>query len=170
MTEKNSYQLDIEEIKRFLPHRAPFLMVDRVLGIEPQGDLAEMSSKGKEGVKVTALKNVTYNEPFFQGHFPSMPIMPGVMILEAMAQCSSFSIYPYMLGRPGGIREGFKCILAGMDNVRYRKPVVPGDTLILKSVVKKTRGQLWSFATTAEVNGEMVAEADILAQLIPSGG
>src|SRR5207248_3068818 len=108
------------------PHRHPFLMVDRILSIQPVGDLSNFAfDSSKVGVKVSALKAVGFNEPWFQGHFPGFAIMPGVMILEAMAQAASFSIYPYMEDDISRISRQFEVILVGSDNVRFRKPVVP---------------------------------------------
>ena len=138
--------IDIKEIMRLLPHRYPFLLVDRILEIE----------KAKS---ITGLKNVTINEPFFQGHFPSEPVMPGVLILEGMAQVGGILAYhsiPEMVGE--------KLIyFAGIDKVRFRQPVVPGDQLLVEMVVLKQKGKIWKMAGKAKVNGNLVAEAELLA-------
>ena len=138
--------IDIKEIMRLLPHRYPFLLVDRILEIE----------KAKS---ITGLKNVTINEPFFQGHFPSEPVMPGVLILEGMAQVGGILAYhsiPEMVGE--------KLIyFAGIDKVRFRQPVVPGDQLLVEMEVLKQKGKIWKMAGKAKVNGNLVAEAELLA-------
>ncbi len=164
------YQLNIEQIKRFLPHRQPFLLVDRILEITPVGNLLDpSSSEDKVGTRVTSIKNISYNEPFFAGHFPGFAIVPGVLILEAMAQTTSFSLYPAMEHDIDRMARDFECILVGVDSARFRRPVVPGDTLKINSVVKKTRGQLWSFFVEATVDSQKVAEAEILAKLLLKG-
>ena len=138
--------LDIKEIVRLLPHRYPFLLVDRILA-------------GEKGKNMIGLKNVSMNEPFFQGHFPSDPIMPGVLILEGMAQVGgilAFYSIPEMIGE--------KLIyFAGIDKVRFRRPVSPGDQLIFEMTVIKHKGKIWKMAGTAKVNGEIVAEAEFMA-------
>ena len=138
--------IDIKEIMRLLPHRYPFLLVDRILEVE----------KAKS---ITGLKNVTINEPFFQGHFPSEPIMPGVLILEGMAQVGgilAFHSIPEMVGD--------KLIyFAGIDKVRFRQPVVPGDQLIFEMEVLKQKGKIWKMSGKAMVNDTLVAEAELMA-------
>lgn len=138
--------IDIKEIMRLLPHRYPFLLVDRILEVE----------KGKS---ITGLKNVTINEPFFQGHFPVEPVMPGVLILEGMAQIGGILAYhsiPEMVGE--------KLIyFAGIDKARFRQPVVPGDQLLIEMKVLKQKGKIWKMAGKARVNGDLVAEAELLA-------
>jgi 3-hydroxyacyl-[acyl-carrier-protein] dehydratase len=138
--------IDIKEIMRLLPHRYPFLLVDRILEVE----------KAKS---ITGLKNVTINEPFFQGHFPSAPIMPGVLILEGMAQVGgilAFHSIPEMVGD--------KLIyFAGIDKVRFRQPVVPGDQLIFEMEVLKQKGKIWKMSGKAKVNDNLVAEAELIA-------
>ena len=138
--------LNIKEIVRLLPHRYPFLLVDRILECE----------KGKSMV---GLKNVSMNEPYFQGHFPSDPIMPGVLILEGMAQVGgilAFYSLPDMIGE--------KLIyFAGIDKVRFRRPVVPGDQLIFEMVVIKHKGKIWKMAGKAKVDNVVVAEAEFMA-------
>jgi 3-hydroxyacyl-[acyl-carrier-protein] dehydratase len=138
--------VDINEIMRFLPHRYPFLLVDRIVEFE-------------EAKRVVAIKNVTVNEPFFVGHFPQKPIMPGVLIVEAMAQAGgvlAFKSFPEMKG---------SVFFIGIDNARFRKPVVPGDQLRLLVEVVKHRRELWVFEAKAFVDDEVVAEARIMAML-----
>ena len=141
--------LDIKEIVRLLPHRYPFLLVDRILA-------------GEKNKSMTGLKNVSMNEPFFQGHFPSDPIMPGVLILEGMAQVGgilAFYSIPEMVGT--------KLIyFAGIDKVRFRRPVVPGDQLIYEMTVIKHKGKIWKMAGTAMVDGDIVAEAEFMAAFV----
>ena len=138
--------LDIKEILRLLPHRYPFLLVDRIL-------------EGEKGKNLVGLKNVSMNEPFFQGHFPTEPIMPGVLILEGMAQVGgilAFYSIPEMIGE--------KLIyFAGIDKVRFRRPVVPGDQLIYEMEVLKHKGKIWKMAGKAKVNNDIVAEAEFMA-------
>ena len=141
--------MNIEEIMQFLPHRYPFLLVDRVVEMEL-------------GKSITAIKNVTINEPFFTGHFPGSPVMPGVLILEAMAQAAgilSFKTDNYEPEKTGII------YFVGIDNARFKKPVMPGDQLVLKAeILRKVRG-IWKYAARAEVDGVMVAEAELMATL-----
>ena len=138
--------IDIKEIIRLLPHRYPFLLVDRILEVEKEKS-------------ITGLKNVTINEPFFQGHFPSEPVMPGVLILEGMAQAGgilAFHSIPEMVGE--------KLIyFAGIDKVRFRQPVVPGDQMIFEMAVLKQKGKIWKMSGKAKVNGNLVAEAELIA-------
>jgi 3-hydroxyacyl-[acyl-carrier-protein] dehydratase len=139
-------QLRIQEISALLPHRYPFLLVDRVLNIEP-------------GTGIKSLKNVTINEPFFQGHFPGEPIMPGVLILEAMAQTGIIfakNTQPEDLGDK-------LLVFAGMDEVRFRRQVVPGDQLIMELKLLKRKSILWKMQGKASVNDEVAAEAILLA-------
>lgn len=160
------YRLGIDQVRRWLPHRAPFLMVDRILEIHPVGDLSDPSfSQTKVGVKVVGIKCVSYNEPIFQGHFPDFSIFPGVMIIETMAQVSSFSMYPYFMKTADQNPPALETILVGVDSVRFRRPVVPGDLLRVETTVTKCRGRLWAFDGIATVDGERVAEASILANL-----
>jgi 3-hydroxyacyl-[acyl-carrier-protein] dehydratase len=171
----NPYRLNIDQIRKFLPHRSPFLLIDRVLEIHPTGDVADTSPNGRAGTRVVALKNVTYNEPCFQGHFPEFSILPGVLLVEIMAQAASFSTYPYLLKQAqqagASIEEfarNFQCILVGVDSARFRRPVVPGDSLRVETTVTKCRGRLWAFQCVITVDGKTVAEADIMANLISS--
>ncbi len=140
--------ISIERIQSLLPHSYPFLLVDRVLEIE----------KGK---RILALKNVTVNEPFFQGHFPGRPIMPGVLILEALAQAGGILACETM-------EEEVKdraVYFMGIDKAKFRKIVVPGDQLLLEAVIIKRRGVYWSFQSYARVDNAVVAEAKMLAAL-----
>ena len=136
----------IQKIMQFLPHRYPFLLVDRVLELEP-------------GVRIVALKNVTINEPFFQGHFPGQPVMPGVLIIEAMAQAGGLLAYE---SGPGD-KHGQLIYFMGMDKVRFRKPVVPGDQLIFEARILRMRTKVAKMAGTAFVDNQLVAEAELMA-------
>jgi beta-hydroxyacyl-ACP dehydratase FabZ len=137
---------DIQKIMQYLPHRYPFLLIDRVNEVIP-------------GEKVTALKNVTINEPFFQGHFPGAPVMPGVLILEAMGQAGGVLAYESLPGQ----KEDNLVFLTGIDKARFRKPVVPGDQLIFELKLIRKRAKLVRMAGVATVEGEKVAEAEIMA-------
>lgn len=137
---------DIREIMKTLPHRYPFLFLDRIVEWEP-------------GVRVVGIKNVTIGEPYFQGHFPGVPIMPGVLIVEAMAQAGGF-----LAAKESG--EGRKiAYFAGIDNCKFRRPVVPGDQLRLEAKVIARKGPVWKMHGTATVNGVLVAKADMIATL-----
>jgi 3-hydroxyacyl-[acyl-carrier-protein] dehydratase len=162
---RSRYYLTIDQIRQFLPHRAPFLLVDRVLEIHPQGDVKGSFLTNVVGTKVVALKNISYNEPYFQGHFPAFSIFPGVLMIEAMAQASSFSIYPYIEEEVMGQGSDLECILIGVDGVRFRKPITPGDSVRIESTVTKCRGTLWGFHCEAFVETQKVAEADIMANM-----
>lgn len=167
-SKESKYYLDQQKIMEFLPHRYPFLLVDRVLDISGPGDLESDDLKDKKGVKVVALKNVTMNEPFFQGHFPGVPVMPGVLLVEAMAQVASFSMYPYAIQQIRSVGEAFQCVLVGVNEARFRAPVTPGDTLVIKTEVVTCRKFLWSFKAEIFVEDKLVAEAGLLANLVPS--
>lgn len=147
--------LDARAILARLPHRFPFLLVDRVLTRETGTD-----PKSRAGQKITALKNVTFNEPFFTGHFPEMPIMPGVLQIEAMAQAACLAY----------LRDGdaeFDFFIASIQEARFRKPVVPGDSLILQAEILKDRSSMLQIRTEALVDGKVVAEATIMAKASP---
>jgi 3-hydroxyacyl-[acyl-carrier-protein] dehydratase len=165
---ENPYKLNINQIQRFLPHRSPFLLVDRILEIHAVGDLDAPPPVAQVGTRVVGLKNVSFNEPYFQGHFPGFAILPGVLIIETMAQVASFSVYPSLEKDLDRLAREFQCILVGVDSARFRKPVVPGDTLRIETEVTKCRGKLWAFQCTASVEGQKVAEAEILANLVSS--
>ena len=137
---------DIQKIMQFLPHRYPFLLIDRVEEVVP-------------GQKVRALKNVTINEPFFQGHFPGIPVMPGVIILEAMGQAGGVLAYESL----GENKEGRIVFFTGIDKARFRKPVVPGDQLVFELTLLKKRAKVVRMAGTAFVDGKKVAEAELMA-------
>jgi len=137
---------DIYEIIQLLPHSYPFLLLDRVIEFEP--------SK-----KIVGIKNVTYNEPFFTGHFPQKPIMPGVLIIEAMAQAGGVLAFKSFPDKKGSV------FFTGIDNARFRKPVIPGDQLKLAVNVIKHRREIWLFDGSAFVDNELVAEAKIMAML-----
>jgi 3-hydroxyacyl-[acyl-carrier-protein] dehydratase len=141
--------LDIEAIQKLLPHRPPFLLVDRVVALEP-------------GKRIVALKSVTMNEPFFPGHFPGHPVMPGVLILEAMAQAAALLA---MKSLPPADAERKLTYLMGIDGARFRRPVVPGDRLELVLVITKGKGSVWKEHGEAFVDGTLVAEADFMAML-----
>lgn len=134
--------MDILEIKKRLKHRYPFLLIDRVLELE-------------EGVRCVALKNVTINEPFFEGHFPESPIMPGVLIIEALAQAGGIAGYSLYEKADQDIT-----FFAGIDNVKFKKPVLPGDQLILKSEFVKRKMKIWFLKGEAFVDDVLVAKAD----------
>lgn len=138
--------LDIEDIRRHLPHRYPFLLVDRIVEVVP-------------GERITAFKNLSVNEPFFAGHFPDEPIFPGVLLLEAMAQAAG------ILGfKTSGktIEDGSTFYFAGADNVRFRRPCVPGDRVMLHAAIVSERRGIWKFEVSADVDGELAASASIL--------
>lgn len=139
-------EMYVEEIRRFLPHRYPFLLVDRVLECVP-------------GETLTAIKNVSVNEPFFNGHFPATPIMPGVLIIEALAQATGLLGFKTMSEEPS---EDLLYMLVGVDNVRFKRQVVPGDQLMLKAKVERRSKVIWKFSCEASVDGEIVTTADLL--------
>jgi beta-hydroxyacyl-ACP dehydratase FabZ len=144
--------LDLAEIKRLLPHRYPFLLVDRILELEI-------------GKRVVGLKNVTLNEPFFPGHFPNNPIMPGVLIIEAMAQVGGILA---LLSTPD--LQGESAIyLMGVDKMRFRKPVVPGDQLILELTTIRGGRKFYKMAGKAFVNQTLVAEGELMAAVGSEG-
>lgn len=137
---------DIQAIMELLPHRYPFLLVDRIIEVIP-------------GDKIFALKNVTINEPFFQGHFPDKPIMPGVLIIEAMAQVGG--VLAYETGSPE--QRGKLIYFMAMDKVRFRKPVVPGDQIIFEARILKFRTKVAKMSGRALVDNQLVAEAELMA-------
>ena len=137
--------IDINKIMELLPHRYPFLLVDRVIEVEP-------------GVSLTAIKNVTINEPFFQGHFPGQPIMPGVLILEAMAQGTGLLAFSGLLDA----NDPTLYILVGIDKARFRGQVTPGDQLQIEVTLKRNMRGIGIFTCRALVDDEVVAEAEIM--------
>ncbi|MFV0438486.1 MAG: 3-hydroxyacyl-ACP dehydratase FabZ [Desulfopila sp.] len=141
-------QIDIAGILALLPHRYPFVLVDRILHIDVG-----------ESKEIVGLKNVTYNEQFFQGHFPSKPVMPGVLILEGMAQVGAVMAY---YATPEAVGEKIM-FFAGIDKARFRKPVVPGDQLIYRMKLLKQKRTLWLIEAKAYVNEDLVAEAELKA-------
>jgi 3-hydroxyacyl-[acyl-carrier-protein] dehydratase len=137
--------MTVNEIMKLLPHRYPFLLVDRIADLQP-------------GVSATGIKNVTINEPFFQGHFPGQPIMPGVLIIEAMAQVAGVMAFR------SGI-EGKSVYFMSIDNAKFRRPVVPGDQVMMDIKVLKQRGNVWKFSGVATVEGKLVSEAEFTAMV-----
>ena len=139
-------RLDINAILKQLPHRFPFLLVDRVLECHP-------------GESIRALKNVTYNEPFFPGHFPHRPVMPGVMIIEALAQTAGILAFTTAGVIPD---ENTRFYFVGIDKARFRKPVEPGDQLVLTAQLERSFKGIWRFSTVAFVGDEEVAQAEMM--------
>jgi 3-hydroxyacyl-[acyl-carrier-protein] dehydratase len=139
------YAMDINEILNYLPHRYPFLLLDRVIEI-------------KEGESLVALKNVTMNEAFFMGHFPGRPVMPGVLILEALAQAGGVLAYKSTNTSP---KDGVLYYFAGIDNARFRKVVEPGDQLRLEVKLTRSKREIWKLLAKAYVDDELVCEAEL---------
>jgi 3-hydroxyacyl-[acyl-carrier-protein] dehydratase len=135
--------LDIDAILELLPHKAPFVLIDRVLEILP-------------GNKALGIKNLSYNEPFFAGHFPSHPVMPGVLIIEAMAQLSGI-----LAAKTAQTSAGNLMYLVSVDEAKFRKAARPGDTLLLESRLIKQKSKLWKFEATAAIEGKLSASASI---------
>jgi 3-hydroxyacyl-[acyl-carrier-protein] dehydratase len=140
------FSMDINAVLKQLPHRYPFLLVDRVTACVP-------------GQTIEAIKNVTFNEPFFPGHFPHRPVMPGVMILEALAQAAGILAF-----RTAGVvpDENTRFYFVGIDEARFRKPVEPGDQLVLKARLERAIRGIWKFSTVAEVGGQVVCSATMM--------
>lgn len=141
--------LDIQHILRKLPHRYPFLLVDRVLEIEV-------------GQRIKALKNVTINEPFFQGHFPARPVLPGVLMLEALAQAAAVLSFETQGTEPG---DDTVVYFAGIDEARFKRPVGPGDQLILEAVIDRQKAGIYRYKTRASVDGQTAAEAVLMCTM-----
>jgi len=141
--------MDIHEILNHLPHRYPFVLVDRVLSLE----------LGKE---ITAIKNVTINEPFFPGHFPYHPVMPGVLIVEAMAQAAAILSFKTMDAKPS---DDSVYYFAGIDKARFKRPVSPGDQIILTVKIDRILRGIWKYSGVASVDGTVVAEAEFMCIL-----
>lgn len=138
--------MDIQEILEHLPHRYPFLLIDRVLECEP-------------GKRLVAIKNVSVNEPMFTGHFPERPIFPGVLIMEALAQATGILAFRTTGKKPDGSSLYY---FAGIDNCRFKQPVVPGDQMMLEVEVLKEKRGIWKFNAEAKVDGKVVASAELM--------
>jgi 3-hydroxyacyl-[acyl-carrier-protein] dehydratase len=141
--------IDIRGILEYLPHRYPFLLVDRVLELEP-------------GRRIVAIKNVTINEPFFVGHFPHIPVMPGVLMIEALAQAAGVLSFE-TLGRKSDASSVFYFV--GIDGARFKRPVVPGDQLRLEVSITRVARSIWKYAGRATVDGQVSAEAELMCTL-----
>ena len=148
-TEKATETVDTQRLMEMIPHRYPFLMIDRLIDFEP-------------GVSATGVKNVSINEPHFQGHFPGHAVMPGVLIIEAMAQTSAALV----VGTLGSDAEGKLVYFMSIENARFRKPVTPGDTLYVHVHKRVSRGNVWKFFSEAKVDGTVVAEATYSAMIM----
>lgn len=140
--------IEVEEILRYVPHRYPFLLVDRIVEYE-------------ENKRTVGIKNVTINEPFFQGHFPGVPVMPGVLIIESMAQVGGVLLFKTLPDR-----ESKLVFFMGIENARFRKPVRPGDQLVIEMLIVRARSRVWKLNGKAYVDGNLVAEADIMFSLV----
>ncbi|SFV87494.1 3-hydroxyacyl-[acyl-carrier-protein] dehydratase, FabZ form [hydrothermal vent metagenome] len=139
-------EMNIQDVKNYLPHRYPFLLIDRVLELEI-------------GKSIVALKNVTYNEPQFTGHFPTQPIMPGVLIIEALAQATGILAFKSEAGKP---IDGQIYMLVGVDKVRFKRMVEPGDQLRLEVEVMAVKRGIWKFKCVAKVDGKVVTTAELM--------
>ena len=144
----------IEEIRQFLPHRYPFLLVDRVTECTP-------------GETITAIKNISVNEPQFTGHFPNQAIMPGVLIIEALAQTTGLLGFGTMSEEPS---DDILYMLVGVDNIRFKRQVVPGDQLVMKAKIERRSKVVWKFSCEASVDGELVTAANLLCAASPKDG
>ncbi len=138
--------MDIHQILEYLPHRYPILLVDRVLDVVP-------------GERITALKNVSMNEPFFPGHYPHHPVMPGVLIVEAMAQTAAILSFKTMGGKPDDKSVYY---FVGIDGARFKRPVSPGDQLIMEVSITASKRGMWKFAGQAKVDGQVACEAELI--------
>ncbi|HEX7489545.1 MAG TPA: 3-hydroxyacyl-ACP dehydratase FabZ [Anaeromyxobacteraceae bacterium] len=141
--------MNVQQIEKLLPHRYPFLLVDRIIELEP-------------GKRIVGVKCVSANEPFFPGHFPEMKVMPGVLILEALAQCSALMTLPAI---PEAERAGKVIFFMAIDRARFRKPVVPGDRLELHCTMLRSKGTIIKAKGEAKVDGQVVAEGEFMAML-----
>ena len=148
-TETGYPDLDIEGVKRLIPHRYPFLLVDKVVDIKPD-------------VSCVGIKNVTINEPFFQGHFPQRPVFPGVLIIESMAQTAGCLVVAAL----GPESEGKLVYFMTVDDARFRKPVVPGNQMYVHVTKVRSRGPVWKFTGEAKVDGKLVAQATYSAMIL----
>ena len=141
--------IDINEIKQYIPHRYPFLLVDRITELEI-------------GKRVVGLKNVTVNEPFFPGHFPHNPVMPGVLIIEAMAQTAAVLAFK----TDGSVPDDDSTVyFASVDNVRFKRPVEPGDQLVMEAEIVRKMRNIWKFKAVARVDGELATEAEFMCAI-----
>ena len=150
-SEKGAASIDIERLMELIPHRYPFLMIDRITEIEA-------------GASATGVKNVSINEPHFQGHFPGHAVMPGVLIIEAMAQTAA-ALVVFTLGPES---EGKLVYFMSIENARFRKPVTPGDTMHVHVTKRVSRGNMWKFSAIAKVDGNLVEESTISAMILYS--
>ena len=141
--------MDIRQVLEYLPHRYPFLLIDRVVSCEP-------------GKKIVALKNVTINEPFFSGHFPHHPVMPGVLIIEALAQSAAILSFRTMNQKPDPKTVYY---FVGIDHARFKRPVGPGDTLMLEAEQKRHARNMWIFSCVARVDNAIATEAEIMCTI-----
>jgi 3-hydroxyacyl-[acyl-carrier-protein] dehydratase len=146
---KAPYEIDVRRIMEVLPHRYPFLMIDRLIDI-------------RQGESATGVKNVSINEPFFQGHFPGAPILPGVLLIEAMAQTAAALVVESL----GPEMEGKLVYFMSVENARFRKPVFPGDQVLVHTVRKHARGRTWKFNGECRVDGALIAEAVFCAMIV----
>ena len=149
--EEQTLQIDIQRIMELIPHRHPFLMIDKVIDVVAN-------------VEATGIKNVSINEHYFQGHFPSRPVMPGVLIIEAMAQTAAVLVVHTL----GPQAEGKLVYFMSVDNARFRRPVFPGDCLHVQVVKQRNRGNVWKFEGKARVDGQLMAEAVFAAMILDS--
>ena len=138
--------MNINEVKNFLPHRYPFLLIDKIIDFQ-------------SGKSLTAIKNVSFNEPQFTGHFPSQPIMPGVLIIEALAQATGILAFKSEVGKP---QKGQIYMLVGVDNARFKRIVEPGDQLKLEVTVLTVKRGIWKFKGTAYVDGKVATSAELM--------
>jgi len=141
--------MDIHEILEYLPHRYPFLLVDRVLEVIPNE-------------RITALKNVSMNEPFFPGHYPHHPVMPGVLVIEALAQTAAILSFKSMGGKPDDKSVYY---FVGIDSARFKRPVTPGDQLIFEVAIHASKRGIWKFSAQAKVDGQVAAEAELMCTM-----
>lgn len=146
---RTGYEIDINRVMRLIPHRQPFLMVDKVIDIRPD-------------VSAIGVKNVSIGEPHFQGHFPAHPIMPGVLIIESMAQTAAVLVVETL----GPSAEGKLVYFMSVENARFRKPVVPGDRLLIHVFKERSRGNVWKFRAEAKVENALMAEATFAAMIM----
>jgi len=144
-----STAMDIHQVLQYLPHRYPFLLIDRVLEVVPNE-------------RIVALKNVSMNEPFFPGHYPHHPVMPGVLVIEAMAQASAILSFKTMGTLPS---DDSVYYFVGIEGARFKRPVSPGDQLLLKASISMNRRGMWKFLAQAEVDGQIAAEAELICTL-----